>query len=141
MASLKTVSATGEISLHLDKLLKDVSRELSPEELKHAVSSIKSIFPDKFEDQKEQDLYSCLRLFTNQGLLSDENLVLLEFLAPETSKRKVIQEEIQRFKSTHKQETKAKNELIGRVNDLEKVMTKLTTGSSSVVSLYGSSRA
>ena len=139
MASFKRVSAIGEISPDLDKLLKDVSRELSPEELKHAVSSIKSIFPDKFEDQKEQDLYSCLRLFTNQGLLSDENLALLEFLAPETSKRKVIQEEIRRFKSTHKQETKAKNELIGRVNDLEKVMTKLTTGSSSVVNLYGSS--
>ena len=136
MASPKTVSATTEISPHLDRLLKDVLRELSPEELKLAVSSIKIIFPGKFEDQQEQDLYSCLRLFTNQGLVSEDNLTLLEFLALETSKKERIQEEIQRFKSTRKQET---NELIGRAHDLEKIMTKLTTGSSSVVSLFGSS--
>ena len=139
MSSLDPFSVSGEISPYLDKLLKDVSGELSPEELKHAVSSIKSIFQGKFEDHQEQDLYSCLRLSTNQGLVSEDNLALLEFLALETSKKKIIQEKIRRFKSIRQRETKAKEELTGRVHDLEKVMTKLTAGSSRIVNLYGSS--
>ena len=140
MASLETVSATGEISSNFDKLLKDVSSELSPEELKRAVSSIKSNFKGKFEDQQEQDLYSCLHLFANQGLVSEDNLTLLErFLTPKTSKKERIQEKIQGFKTIRQRETKTKEELTGRVHDLQKVITKLTTGSSSIVSLYGSS--
>ena len=141
MASLETVSATGEISPHFDKLLRDVSSELSPEELRHAVSSIKCNFKGKFEDQKEQDLYSCLHLFANQGLVSEDNLTLLESFVntPRTSKKKSIQEKIQGFKSNRLQEVKTREELTGRGDDLENVMTKLTTGSSSVVNLYGSS--
>jgi ABC-type glutathione transport system ATPase component len=139
MASLETVSATGEISSHLEKLLKDISSELSPEELKHAVSLIKSNFKGKFEDQEEQDLYSCLSLFANQGLVSEDNLTLLEFLTPKISKKEKIHEKVQGFKTIRQRGTKTKEELTGRVDDLEKVMTKLTTGSSSVVNLYGSS--
>ena len=139
MASLETVSATGEISSKLDKLLKDVSSELSPDELKNVVSLIKCNFKGKFEDQEEHNLYSCLSLFANQGLVSEYELTLLEFLASEKSTKERIQEKIQRFKSIRQQETKTKEELTGRVHDLEKVMTKLTTGSSSVVNLYGSS--
>ena len=60
MASLGTVSATGEISSNLDKLFKEVSNELSHDEVKKAVSLIKSNFKGKFEDQEEQNLYSCL---------------------------------------------------------------------------------
>ncbi|XP_078383042.1 uncharacterized protein LOC144665649 isoform X2 [Oculina patagonica] len=141
MASLETVSATAEISPHFDKLLKEVSSELSPEELKHAVSSIKSVFKGKFEDQQERDLYSCLHLFANQGVVSEDNLTLLErFVTPKTSKKESIQEKIQGFKTIRQQEAvKTKEDLTGRVHDLEKVMTRLTTGSSSVVNLYGSS--
>ena len=139
MASLETVSATGEISSKLDKLLKDVSSELSPDELKNAVSLIKSNFKGKFEDQEEHNLYSCLSLFANQGLVAENKLTLLEFLASETSKKERIQEKIQRFKSIRQQETMTREKLTGRVHDLEKVMTKLTTGSSSIVNLYGSS--
>ena len=135
MASLETVSATAEISPHLDKLLKDVSGELSPEELKQVVSSIKSIFEGKFQDQQEQDLYSCLRLFS----VSEGNLALLEIFASETSKTEKIREKVEQFKLIHQLETKTKEELPGRVHDLEKVMTKLTTGNSSVVNLYGCS--
>ncbi len=141
MASLETVSATGEISPDFDKLLKDVSSELSPEELENAVSSIKRNFKGKFEDQEEQDLYSCLHLFANQGLVSEDNLTLLErFVTPKTSKKESIKEKIQGFKLIRQREAvKTKKFLTGRVHDLEKVMTKLTTGSSSVVNLYGSS--
>ena len=140
MASLETVSLTGDISPHFDKLLKDVSSELSPEELVQAVSSIKGNFKGKFEDQQEQDLYSCLHLFANQGLVSEDNLTLLErFVTPKTSKKERIQEKIQIFKSLRQRETKTKEELTGRDNDLKQVMTKLKTGSSSVVNLYGSS--
>ena len=140
MASLETVSATDEISPTFDKLLKDVSSELSPEELRQAVSSIKSNFKGKFEDQQEQDLYPCLRLFANQGLVSEDNLTLLEsFVTPKTSKKETIQKKIQGFKTVRQRETKAREELTGRDNDLKQVMTKLTTGSSSVVNLYGSS--
>ena len=60
MVSLGTVSATGEISSNLDNLFKDVSNELSHDEVKKAVSLIKSNFKGKFEDQEEQNLYSCL---------------------------------------------------------------------------------
>ena len=137
MASLETVSATGEISPHFDKLLKDVSSELSPDDVKKAVSLIKCNFKGKFEEQEEQNLYSCLCLLANQGLVSENKLTLLEFLSPKTSKKERIQEKIQRFKSTCQRETK--EELTGRVNDLKKVMTKLTTGNSRVVNLYGSS--
>ena len=140
MASLETVSATEEISSTFDKLLKDVSSELSPEELRQAVSSIKSNFKGKFEDQQEQDLYPCLRLFANQGLVSEDNLTLLErFVTPKTSKKETIQEKIQGFKTVRQRETKTKEELTGRDNDLKQVMTKLTTGNSSVVNLNGSS--
>ena len=140
MASLETVSTTEEISPSFDKLLKDVSSELSPEELKQAVSSIKSNFQGKFMNQQEQDLYSCLHLFANQGLVSEDNLTLLErFVTPKTSKKETIQEKIQGFKTVRQRETKTKEELTGRGNDLKQVMTKLTTGSASVVNLYGSS--
>ena len=140
MASLETVSATGEISPNFDKLLKDVSSELSPEELRKAVSSIKSNFKGKFEDQKEQDLYSCLHIFANQGLVSEDNLTVLErFVTPKTSKKETIQEKIQGFKTVRQRETRPKEELTGRDNDLKQVMTKLTTGRSNVVNLYGSS--
>ena len=141
MASLETVLATGDISPHFDKFLRDVSSELSPEELKHAVSSIKSNFKGKFEDQQEQDLYSCLHLFANQGLVWEDNLTLLEgFVTPKTSKKETIQEKIQGFKTIRQREAvKTKEDLTGRVHDLEKVMSKLTTGTSSVVNLYGSS--
>ena len=137
MASLGTVSAAGEISSNLDKLFKDVSNELSHDEVKKAVSFIKSNFKGKFEDQGEQNLYSCLCLFANQGLVSENKLTLLEFLTPKTFKKERIQEKIQRFKSIHQRETK--EELTGRVSDLEEVMTKLTTRNSRVVTLYGSS--
>ena len=140
MASPETVSAIEEISPTFDKLLKDVSGELSPEELRQAVSSIKSNFKGKFEDQQEQDLYPCLRLFANQGLVSEDNLTLLErFVTPKTSKKETIQEKIQSFKTVRQRETKTKEELTGRDNDLKQVMIKLTTGSSSIVNLYGSS--
>ena len=140
MASLETISVTEEISPNLERLLKDVSSELSPEELKQAVSSIQSNFKGKFEDQQEQDLYSCLRLFANQGLVSEDNLTLLErFVAPKTSKKDAIQEKIQGFKTVRQGKTKTKEELTGRDNDLKQVMTKLTTGSSRVVNLHGSS--
>ncbi|KAJ7388342.1 hypothetical protein OS493_038282 [Desmophyllum pertusum] len=140
MASPETVSSTGEISPRFDKLLKDVTTELSPDELKHAVSSIKSNFKGKYEDQREQDLYSCLHLFANQGFVSEDNLTLLErFVTPKTSKKGRIEEKIQAFKKIRLREVKTKDELTGRDSDLEKVMTKLTTGSSSVVNLYGTS--
>ncbi len=143
MASLETISVAREISPHFDQLLKEVSSELSPEEQKHAVSSIQSIFKGKFEDQQERDLYSCLHLFANQGLVSEDNLTLLErFVTPKTSKKESVQEKIQDFKSIRQLEAvKTKEDLTGRVHDLEKVMTMLitTTGSSpSVVNLYGS---
>ena len=140
MVSLEAVSATEEISPTFDKLLKDVSSELSPDELRQAVSSIKSNFKGKFEAQQEQDLYPCLRLFANQGLVSEDNLTLLErFVTPKTSKKEAIQEKIQGFKTVRQRETKTREELTGRDNDLKQVMTKLTTGGSSVVNLYGSS--
>ena len=139
MASLETVSATRDISPHFDKLLREISSELSPEELRHAVSSIKSNFKGQFEDQQEQDLYSCLHLFANQGLVTEDNLALLERFVntPRTSKKEKIQGKIQGFKSIRLQEVKTREELTGRGHDLEKVMSKLTTGSSSVVSLNG----
>ncbi|XP_020602576.1 uncharacterized protein LOC110041607 isoform X2 [Orbicella faveolata] len=139
MASLETVSATGEVSSHFDELLRDISSELSPEELEHAVSLIKSNFKGIFENQEKQDLYSCLCLFANQGLVSGDNLTLLKFLTSKTSKNERIQEKIQGFKAIRQREKEKKDELTGRFNDLKQVMAKLTTGSSSVVNLYGSS--
>ena len=139
MASLETVSATEEVSSHFEQLLRDVSSELSPEELKNAVSLITRNFKGIFEDQEEQDLYSSLRLFADQGLVSEDNLTLLLFLTSNASKYERIQQKIQGFKEVRQRETGKKDELSGRVNDLKQVMTKLTTGSSSVVNLNGSS--
>ncbi|KAJ7388338.1 hypothetical protein OS493_038277 [Desmophyllum pertusum] len=111
MASLETVSATGEISPRFDKLLKDVTTELSTDELKHVVLSIKSNFKGKYEDQEEQDLYSCLHLFANQGLVSEDNLTLLErFVTPKTSKKGRIEEKIHAFKKISLREVKTKDE-------------------------------
>ena len=90
MASVETISASGDISSRFQTLLRGVSDELSPEELRHAVSSIKTNFRGKFEDQ-EQDLYSCLQLFAKQGLVSKDNLTLLEgFLSLKASKKKPL---------------------------------------------------
>ena len=147
MASLETPLRTGEISPRFDKLLKDVVDDLSPEELKYAVSSIKTNFEKgKFADKGDQDLYSCLHLFANQGLVSEDNLTLLEkfVVTPKTSKKKRIEEKIEGFKEIRLQEVKeskavTSRELTGRHSDLTKVMSRLTTGGSSVVNLYGSS--
>ena len=141
MASLETVSATGEISPRFDKLLKDITADLSQDELVHAVSSIKSNFEGKFRAQGEQDLYSCLHLFANQGLVSEDNLTLLEkfIVTPKTSKKEGIEAKISNFKAIRQQEVTVKEELTGRHSDLNDVMTKLTTDRSSILNLYGSS--
>ena len=147
MASLEAPLWTGEISPRFDKLLKDVVDDLSPEELKYAVSSIKTNFEKgKFADKGDQDLYSCLHLFANQGLVSEDNLTLLEkfVVTPQTSKKEGIEAKIRGFKAIRLQETEeqtvaARKELTGRHSDLGNVMSKLTTGGSSVLNLYGSS--
>ena len=147
MASLETPLRTGEISPRFDKLLKDVVDDLSPEELKYAVSSIKTNFEKgKFADKGDQDLYSCLHLFANQGLVSEDNLTLLEkfVVTPQTSKKEGIEAKIRGFKAIRLQEIEeptaaTRKELTGRHSDLENVMSKLTTGGSSVLNLYGSS--
>ena len=143
MASLEA----GEISPRFDKLLKDVVGDLSPEELKYAVSSIKTNFEKgKFADKGDQDLYSCLHLFANQGLVSEDNLTLLEkfVVTPQTSKKEGIEAKIRDFKAIRLQESEeptaaTRKELTGRHSDLENVMSKLTTGGSSVLDRYGSS--
>ena len=148
MASLETPLRTGEISPRFDKLLKDVVDDLSPEELKYAVSSIKTNFEKgKFADKGDQDLYSCLHLFANQGLVSEDNLTLLEkfVVTPQTSKKEGIEAKIRGFKAIRLQEIEeptaaTRKELTGRHSDLVNVMSKLrTTGGSSVLNLYGSS--
>ena len=147
MASLEAPLWMGEISPRFDKLLKDVVDDLSPEELKYAVSSIKTNFEKgKFADKGDQDLYSCLHLFANQGLVSEDNLTLLEkfVVTPQTSKKEGIEAKIRGFKAIRLQETEeqtaaARKELTGRHSDLENVISKLTTGGSSVLNLYGSS--
>ena len=147
MASLEAPLWTGEISPRFDKLLKDVVDDLSPEELKYAVSSIKTNFEKgKFADKGNQDLYSCLHLFANQGLVSEDNLTLLEkfVVTPQTSKKEGIEAKIRGFKAIRLQEIEeptaaTRKELTGRHTDLENVMSKLKTGGSSVLNLYGSS--
>ena len=147
MASLEAPLWMGQISPRFGKLLKDVVDDLSPEELKYAVSSIKTNFEKgKFADKGDQDLYSCLHLFANQGLVSEDNLTLLEkfVVSPQTSKKERIEAKIEGFKAIRLQETEeqtaaARKELTGRHSDLENVMSKLTTGGSSVLNLYGSS--
>ena len=148
MASLEAPLWTGEISPRFDKLLKDIVDDLSPEELKYAVSSIKTNFEKgQFEDKGDQDLYSCLHLFANQGLVSEDNLTLLEkfVVTPQTSKKEGIEAKIRGFKAIRLQEIEeptaaTRKELTGRHSDLVNVMSKLrTTGGSSVLNLYGSS--
>ena len=140
MAAIGTASGTREISPRFEKLLKDVTADLSQEELKHTVSSIKSNFQGKFNAQGEEDLYSCLYLFANQGLLSEDNLTLLErfIVTPKTSTKEGIVTKIQSFKETRSLEQTKRKELTGRKGDLADIMTKLTSGRSSVVNLYGS---
>ena len=148
MASLEEPLRTGEISPRFDKFLKDVVDHLSPEELEYAVSSIRTNFEiGKFGDKGDQDLYSCLHLFANQGLVSEDNLTLLEkfVVTPQTSKKEGIEAKIRGFKAIRLQEIEeptaaTRKELTGRHSDLVNVMSKLrTTGGSSVLNLYGSS--
>ena len=147
MASLEEPLRTGEISPRFDKFLKDVVDHLSPEELEYAVSSIRTNFEiGKFGDKGDQDLYSCLHLFANQGLVSEDNLTLLEkfVVTPQTSKKEGIEAKIRGFKAIRLQEIEeptaaTRKELTGRHTDLENVMSKLTTGGSRVLNLYGSS--
>ncbi|XP_044170022.1 uncharacterized protein LOC122954060 [Acropora millepora] len=141
MASTGITSASQEISPSFNKLLKDVTSNLSPEELKHAVSSIKTNFEGKFNAKDDQDLYSCLHLFANQGLVSEDNLTLLEkfVVTPHTSKKATIEEKIHDFKATRPYQEPRKEELPGRNRDLTNVISMLTTDRSSVLNLYGSS--
>lgn len=143
MASLETlgeeVSASKEkISPHLDELLRDVTEELSAEEISSVVSSIKNTFKGNFETQKEQDLYSCLQLFTLQGLLSEQNLTLLErFVACKSSKKEGIKQRIESFKLSRQLQITPRQELKGRETDLRAVMAKLAE-EPPIVNLYGS---
>ena len=141
MASTGITSASQEISPTFDKLLKDVTANLSPEELKHAVSSIKTNFEGKFNAKDDQDLYSCLHLFANQGVVSEDNLTLLEkfVVTPHTSNKATIEDKIHNFKATRPFQEPRKQELTGRNRDLTNVISMLTTDRSSVLNLYGSS--
>lgn len=135
----EAVSASQEKnSPHLDKLLKDVAKELSGEELTNVVASIKSTFKGNFENQQDQDLYSCLQLFANQGLLSDQNLTLLErFVACKSSKQTDIKQRIESFKLGRQLEVTPRQVMKGRDPDLDAVLTKLV-GKQPIVNLYGS---
>ncbi|XP_067047123.1 uncharacterized protein [Acropora muricata] len=141
MASTGITSASQEISTSFDKLLKDVTANLSPEERKDAVSSIKATFKGKFNTEDDQDLYSCLYLLANQGVFSEDNLTLLEkfVVTPHTSKKTTIQAKIHNFKAVRPLQESRKQELTGRNRDLTNVISMLTTDRSSVVNLYGSS--
>ena len=141
MASFGITSASQEISPSFEKLLKDVTANLSPEELKHAVSSIKTNFEGKFNAEDDQDLYSCLHLFANQGVVSEDNLTLLEkfVVTPHTSNKATIEDKIHNFKATRPFQEPRKEELTGRNRDLTNVISMLTTDRSSVLNLYGSS--
>jgi len=115
-----------------------VTEDLAKEELETLVTSIKTTFKGRFELQHDEDLYSCLLLLANQGLLSNENLTLLEnFVAPKSSKKEGIKERIESFKSSRQQENEARYELKGRGSDLDDVMAKLR-GTKPIVNLYGS---
>lgn len=143
MASLETlgeeVSADEEkISPHFDELLRDVTEKLSAEEITSVVASIKNTFEGNFEVQKEHDLYSCLRLFTRQGFLSDQNLTLLERLvARKSSKKEDIKQRIENFKLSRQVEVTPRQELKGRETDLQAIMAKFA-GEPAIVNLYGS---
>lgn len=89
-----------DIPPNLDQLLKYVASELEKEELESVVKSIKNTFKGKFEEQQDEDLYSCFLLFASQGLLSGKNLTLLErFVASKISKSKEIKQRIEQFKA------------------------------------------
>ena len=135
----KEVSATQEqISPNLDQLLKDVANELSTEELTSVVASIKTTFKGKFENKQDQDLYSCLHLFASQGLLTDQNLTLLEkFVACKSSKEEGIKQRLENFKLNHQLEVTPRQQVKGRDIDLDTVLNKLT-GKKPIVNLYGS---
>ena len=65
MASLEKVSTTGEIFPNFDKLLKEVSGELSLLELKQAITLIKSNFEGKFQvsiKKSEISIHVCVYL-------------------------------------------------------------------------------
>jgi len=127
MASTRKTSASQEISPTFDKLLKDVIANLSPEELKHAVSSIKTNFVGKFTTTNDQDLYSCLYLLANQGVFSEDNLTLLEkfVVTPNTSKKATIEAKIHNFKAARPLQESRKEELTGRNRDLTNVISML----------------
>ena len=141
MESTGITSASQEISPSFEKLLKDVTANLSPEELKHAVSSIKTNFEGKFNITDDQDLYSCLYLLANQGVVSEDNLTLLEkfVVTPHTSKKATIEAKIHNFKAARPFQESRKQELTGRNRDLTNVISMLRTDRSSVLNLYGSS--
>lgn len=141
MASVGVTSASQKISPSFEKLLRDVTANLSPEELRHAVSSIKTNFEGKFNAKDDQDLYSCLHLFANQGIVSEDNLTLLEkfVVTPHTSNKATIEAKIHNFKATRPFQEPRKEELTGRNRDLTDVISMLTTDRSSVLNLYGSS--
>ena len=97
--SLRTDSTIKDIPPHLDELLRAVAEELNTAELETVVKSIKNTFKGTFEAQHDQDLYSCLLLFASQGLLSGDNLTVLEsFVAPKASKKDGIKQRIENFK-------------------------------------------
>ena len=97
--SPEPVSAIEGFPSSLNELMRDVTRDLEDKELETVVKSVKNTFKGSFEVQGDQDLYSCLLLLANQGLLSEENLILLEtFVAPKASKKEGIKQRIENFK-------------------------------------------
>lgn len=83
----------------LDELLRVVTRELDAAELEAAVKSIKVTRKGKGKAQQEQDVYSHLLEFANQGRLTVEDLSLLErFVGPTALKKEGIKERIDKLK-------------------------------------------
>ena len=103
-AHIKFAMYVQDIPPDLDQLLRYVASELEKEELESVVKSIKNTFKGTFEEQQDEDLYSCFLLFASQGLLSGKNLTLLErFVAPKTSKSKEIKQRIEHFKANRQE--------------------------------------
>ena len=131
--------ASTSLSTGLDCLFRDITSNFSPKERKDVVQTTKGTFHGKFERLEDEDLYSCLRLFEEQGHVSDNKLTLIEgFVAQKSDNERQIKEQIRLFKASHPPKSVGEKELQGRNDDVRKIMEKLDKGETPVVNLHGS---
>ena len=130
MAATEAVQSTNVSSL--DDLLQTVAKSFSEEEMKDVVNWTKNVLQGEYTKLPEDDLSKCFDLLRQHDRVSETDTSGIEFFAEifckEETTKGSISKEIEAYKEKHyqaQQDTAATPQLIGRDEDVRKILEEL----------------